>query len=574
MSLVPHCKAARRGRNPKACGTCRAKRTKCDGQRPQCSFCLERGRDCSYLGIPELPATPLEAEISTVWERLDQISAALGTLSPRQGNLPQKQGCRGGDIHNGSYMVRGFPYMTLQNESFMALLGLGKSFSRHIERVEHSRNMLPLRALQVPVIMQKRAWRLLKAFAEHVHIWYPLLHAGFTSEFVHSISNAFPPSPEPCLTLLVLAIGLGHIQGHPYVEAAMQMLPCILAGNDEIRSTQCLLFSIYFLCCVQPCQAYAFASMASDNLQIDLKNIIGWISLLIERLGPLATYIIVQLDIGNSGIWDLSTRATTLVSCETWTLPLELPAPLGFTQYTAAKSDGSSSGLSEPDMSYFITKIALRKMFQHCNWSVRELSPGRFAYAPIIAAELERQLDEWRRFLPERYSFLDHEGEATSSLASSSPQVEFLRTQYYAFKASVYWPAVYQALDTGGMNNSLIFNCRQFFESYVAFVNSAARAVQLCLPNLWTLCTSVFTISMAALIGSTMPCLIPVVNPAFTRSLELAVQILEDVRGISPSLAEMGLLLKERASQRLSSPNWTTMVHLYFLSASQDGTHG
>ncbi|KAL4863625.1 hypothetical protein BDV12DRAFT_189520 [Aspergillus spectabilis] len=530
MSLMSPSKttSTRRRRNLQACNTCRERRTKCDGQRPQCSFCLERGKYCFYLGMPEVPPSPLELEISMVWERLDQIIAALTTSSPRRGDSPPDQGGHG-DPGDEFDMIRGFPYMTLQSESFMGFLGLEKSFSREIERMERSR---------------------------------------FTSEFMHSMSNAFPPSPESCMALLALAIGMAiedvslvrsgaYSQGQTYVETAMEMLPSILTGDAEARSTQCLLlFSIYFLCRVQPCHAHDFLSMASNSLQSDIWNdydgveerpgILGncyWISLLIE------SEIAVQLDIGTSGIWDLTPIAPPPSSCETWEMPVEISS-LDQTSKIAFENSEFSSGVMGPDMSYFITEIALRKMLPRCTWSVRELSPGSFAYAPIIATELERQLDEWRKFLPQRHSFHDQKTEDISLM--TSPEADFLRTQFYAFKASVYWPVLYQVYNTGDLASDLL-NCCQFFEAYGAFVRSAARAVQVCRPNLWTLCTSVFTISMAALTGSAVPSLDPHIRPTFIPGLQLAVRILEDFRGTSPSLAKIGSVLKERASESLSS---------------------
>jgi hypothetical protein len=34
-----------------ACTVCRARKTRCDGQRPSCGFCLSTGADCNYLEL-------------------------------------------------------------------------------------------------------------------------------------------------------------------------------------------------------------------------------------------------------------------------------------------------------------------------------------------------------------------------------------------------------------------------------------------------------------------------------------------------------------------------------------------
>lgn len=134
----------------------------------------------------------------------------------------------------------------------------------------------------------------------------------------------------------------------------------------------------------------------------------------------------------------------------------------------------------------------MRKMLQRCTWATSTLAPGRYVYAPIVAAELERQLDEWLQLLPEALSFrtaLDTGYCPRQSPLSNSPQGEFLRTQYYAFKASIYWPAVYEVLTTGEAKGDILCHCARFFSSYAEFAPSAAVAVAVCRPNLWTLCT-------------------------------------------------------------------------------------
>lgn len=146
-------------------------------------------------------------------------------------------------------------------------------------------------------------------------------------------------------------------------------------------------------------------------------------------------------------------------------------------------SDFSTDGLT-----YFLTQIAMRKMLQHCTLSVSQDSNGNFAYATIIAAELERQLYQWRSYLPETLSFTAH-GPSTHRPPHNSAQSDFLRAQFYAYKSTVYWPAAYQAtVDyASDMDGNLIPHCRQFFDSYVHFMTSAVAAVRTCKPNAWTL---------------------------------------------------------------------------------------
>lgn len=128
----------------------------------------------------------------------------------------------------------------------------------------------------------------------------------------------------------------------------------------------------------------------------------------------------------------------------------------------------------------------MRNMLQRCTWSISTLSQGKQVYAPIVAAELECQLDEWLHMLPEPISFRASSPYMGDSWRNSARRT-FLRTQYYAFKASIYWPAAYEALSAGEANDDLLLDVRKFFTSYAEFATSAASAVTVCKPNVWTL---------------------------------------------------------------------------------------
>lgn len=128
----------------------------------------------------------------------------------------------------------------------------------------------------------------------------------------------------------------------------------------------------------------------------------------------------------------------------------------------------------------------MRKMLPRCTYAVSTSSLGIHIYAPIVAAELERQLNEWLEMLPESLLFCSSRSCIGSSWRDSA-RAEFLRTQYYAFKASIYWPAVYEVLSTGVASDVLRLPCSSFFTSYAEFATSAAAAVTVCKPNAWTL---------------------------------------------------------------------------------------
>ncbi|KAF9893115.1 hypothetical protein FE257_012526 [Aspergillus nanangensis] len=521
----------RRRRSALACNTCRGRRTKCGGQRPQCSYCAEHGKECFYPEQQDPPPSPLRTELSKLWGQLSHITAIV------QGQSQSPIALKKSSDHHPSL---GFPYMTLQSTAFMKLLDLDPAlpiYLEHLERRGRQPGVIhqPLPEGMIVAIDLDDASVLLHAFTEQIHPWYPVLHPEFGEDFLQAVTACFPASIPSCMTLLVLAIGCNVINRPDvtYIQAAMEMLPCVFADCSP-RGVQCLLlFAIYHLCDARPCQAHDFVAMASYKLHTYIMNeldtddnprsIVGncfWAALLIE------SEIRVQFSLVDSGIWNIIQFAPPLTTAATsWS-------------YNPA---------------YFVAEIAMRKMLQRCTWATSILAQNQFAYAPIVAAELERQLDEWLQLLPESLSFfifVHGNGDYSKRqrlLSHESPQVKFLRTQYYAFKASVYWPAVYEFLTTGQkVTGDLLVPCVRFFASYVEFVSSAAAAVAVCRPNLWTLCTSVFTISMAALVAAAEPCLREVVPSGVHRSLELAVSVLDEVMEVSASLAEMGAILRER----------------------------
>ncbi|KAL4932596.1 uncharacterized protein BDV17DRAFT_300053 [Aspergillus undulatus] len=545
-SVVPWGHHTRRRRSALACNTCRERRTKCDGRRPKCSFCAERGRECFYQEPQDLPPSPLRAELSRLWGQLDHITAIV------QGQISQKtdsRNCRQSSPVTGHDASVGFPYMTLQTGAFMKLLGLNTSLPVYLEHIERGRQIVPAQSLQDGIVMVdlEEASILLNAFTEQIHTWYPILHAEYVDEFTQAVTSCFPASVGSCMTLLVLAIG-----------SAMQMLPSVFADSSP-RSAQCLLlFAIYQLCYAQPCQAHDFVALASYKLQTyitneldtseDTTSILGncfWAAVLIE------SEIRVQLDLVDSGIWNMTPFAPAPTASGTWSWHINQSyGP------PASNSSGSEIYPRTADPSYFVAEIAMRKMLQRCTWATSTLAQGRYAYAPIVAAELKRQLDEWLQLLPESLSFrgaLDIGSRPRRNLNPNSPQVEFLRTQYYAFKASIYWPAVYEVLTTGEANGDLLWHCARFFSSYAEFVPSAAAAVAVCKPNLWTLCTSVFTISMETLVALTEPCLTEVVSQGVDKGLEVAIKVFDGVMEVSSSLAEMGVIFRERVELYKSS---------------------
>ena len=173
----------------------------------------------------------------------------------------------------------------------------------------------------------------------------------------------------------------------------------------------------------------------------------------------------------------------------------------------------------------------MRRMLQRCTLSVIPGPDGKLTYAPIIATELEHQLDEWYGYLPEALRFESRPGRRQRHVHS-----DFLATQYYAYKSSIYWPAVYQVMELEVADERLLLYCGKFFNSYICFIASANAATRACKPNAWTLYASIFIISLTALKASNVSCLNSAVPSEATGSFQLAGELLAAAAPMSPSL--------------------------------------
>ncbi|CAK7224168.1 hypothetical protein SBRCBS47491_005457 [Sporothrix bragantina] len=68
--------AARRSKASTACNTCRGRKTRCDGERPACSYCRSTGSDCFYR-----ENTLNEQQTVMMMERLDRMELRLESMA-------------------------------------------------------------------------------------------------------------------------------------------------------------------------------------------------------------------------------------------------------------------------------------------------------------------------------------------------------------------------------------------------------------------------------------------------------------------------------------------------------------
>ncbi|KAJ5636519.1 uncharacterized protein N7484_009832 [Penicillium longicatenatum] len=457
------------------------------------------------------------------------------------------------------------PSKLLSNSSLMHVLGLDADFAQVLLREERTTafEANANAGTRMLIVRHRHIVSALAGFSAHVHIWYPILPSGFSQEYFRVLSGSLPRSSETCLSLLVVAVGL-VVEGDeavpdiPYFQTAIALLPIIIS-ECSVRSVQCLvLISLYYCCLLKPCQAHDYCLIASSKIQnivksglegddpdtIDQTRRAYWGALLLEN------EIAGQLDVPKSGIWCLDEHVPLPLCQQTWHFQPEITSPAATAP---ASPDNALSTLSDEEKtrSYFLAEIAMRRMLHRCNTAVQATSTGEYVYAPSIALELEHQLEEWYHCLPEMVRF--EKGDVSQFLElvkiPPCPLSNFLRVQYYCCKLSIYWPAVYQAMQDGAVSGHLLNHCRRFFDSYVMLTPSIVAAFDNCHVNRWTLFVSIFFTSVAAMTAGNTPCLSELCSPQFRQCIQAPGRVDKTILQQSPSLMMIQEVLEERLSE-------------------------
>ncbi|KAF4184487.1 hypothetical protein CNMCM8927_008349 [Aspergillus lentulus] len=511
-----------------ACDTCRSRRVKCDGQRPYCAPCRIRGLNCFYQQLPESPATKVETELANVNLRLDYLTTLLSRQS-RPLVLQEPTSALGS--HEDS------PFRLLATNSIMRVFGLDDNYAQRLIQLERANLLVGTTTLpRTSFIPHQQITDALAAFSDRIHSYYPILPLDFSERYFSTLSDSLTPSCHTCLVLLVAAIGcVAHnpTTGSHYFEAALASLPVVLA-ECTVTSIQCLIFlSIYYCCILKPCQAHDYCLIASFKIQNLFKSELS-----------------VQLDVAKSSIWSLD-EYIPLPNCQrTWQFPPPQTTSPAAVSPASIHSTDSTSTTADQASSFFLAEIAMRRMLHRCNSAVTRTADGRPTYAPGIALELERQLDEWYDYLPGNIRFAKEPGPSQQSYAGRIESLSnFLNVQYYCCKLSIYWPAAFQAIQDGGASIQLLDHVQRFIDAYVQLLPRIAFAVNDCLVYKWTLSVSLFTTTMAALRVAEAPCFGGASRDQLRECLPSAAAV--DWRGAegSPSLEELRQTLSARLGE-------------------------
>ncbi|KIX01347.1 uncharacterized protein Z518_09072 [Rhinocladiella mackenziei CBS 650.93] len=77
----------KRRRVPIACNSCRAKKSRCDGDQPSCAMCRDHGIECTYLRTPIHPVSEDSSQIEELKERLRALETLVASSTATSASL-------------------------------------------------------------------------------------------------------------------------------------------------------------------------------------------------------------------------------------------------------------------------------------------------------------------------------------------------------------------------------------------------------------------------------------------------------------------------------------------------------
>lgn len=382
--------------------------------------------------------------------------------------------------------------MKLQTCAFTRLAGLGENYGNDVIRLERAAHPISTSTGSLFVLNHPKAMTALQSFSVKIHPWYPILESRFSKCISSVLANSFERRTDTFLVLMVLASGsiaqenthAEALERRPdamYLNLALDMLQLVIL-EQSLRSVQCLVAaSIHYCLLLKPLQAHDLAAMAIKKAQ-DLHLTGAFQDDQVDYEHWIRVYRIALLIDGELVI------PLRLVDSNAWETEEEIPLPTG-TDIWSFEEDSDMDETAERSRSdnvvtYLLAEISMRRILRRNTAAITVSADGKADYAPLIAQELDDQVARWYSFLPGSLRF---SLEPDDQNVDTSDPIIFLRTQYWACMVSFYWPAVVKVMDSQQLSESTMNGCRSYFHSYRQFINSATRALDVCVPNKWTI---------------------------------------------------------------------------------------
>ncbi|CAN6674908.1 hypothetical protein TRVA0_071S00320 [Trichomonascus vanleenenianus] len=535
-----------KNRSKVACKVCRARKTRCDGAQPKCSFCRENGCVCKY----ETPQGPtMESNIENILTKIRAIEKHLGMGVEPSSVIASSESAHAKDCSE-------FPFLTIKDNQFAALIfQIDFNLSTHARSLELQSAMTYENNGSV-AIFRHSPHELVQLYFRHSHSWYPILNKReiFADKLPLLQSTMRAGNPDSFLLLMVLAIGglnandsIGAFQAEEFHMQALSMLGCVLE-ETSLKSIQCLiLLSMFYGLKIMPMKAQEYVSIGCIKMQ----NLIE-IRLANKSLDKSGDDIYDFEEYETRAFWALfileSEYAGTLHFANTglssYANNIKFPS-LSEEPYNCAGSpESDSSAIDEPDP-HFLSEIGVRKIIDRTCYTFNNsesYTGNRTSFAPIVAKELQSQLDEWHLCLPESIKFDKSERQITNTGHSTRA---IIRAQYFATVILMYWPCVMDIIVTGECQNQ---EHREAFKIVIdAYVNLmlSGTSVRLWeLPLIWPHAVSIFAMT-ATIIRLTQRTTLVYDKPEELESgIKQAFAFLESIKS-SPSIRYFTMILHD-----------------------------
>ena len=548
-----------KNRSKVACSVCRARKTRCDGAQPKCSFCQDNGCVCRY----EAPQGPtqgpsVETNIETILTKISSIERhlGLGTQSPlfiapestREKSRPPR-----------------FASLSIKDDQFAAIV-----FHTDINLSTHARSLELDHALEYNnggsvAVFRHSAHELGQLFFRHTYNWFPILSKREIFDKLPLLQNTVcAGSPDLFLLLMVLAIGglnandsIGPFQAEQFHTQALSMLGCVLE-EVSLRSIQCvILLCIFYGLKLMPMKAQEYLSIGSIKMQnlMEIQPVnksVDESGDIVYNLGEYETRAFWALFILESEYAGVLYFANT--GLFSYASNMKFPSLVGEEPYPWPGSPESNSSEIDESDPHFLAEIGVRKIIDRTCYTFNNSQShtmGTTPFASIVAKELQSQLDEWYLCLPQSITFDKSTWPVTNTRHSTRA---IIRAQYFATAILMYWPCMMEIIMTGEcptQEHRDVF--KTSIDSYVQLVLCGTSVRLSELPTAWPHAVSIFAMT-ATIVRMTQRAPL-----AYDRSEELnstiqrAFAFLESMAQSSPSVRYFTTILHDLHNCRINS---------------------
>ncbi|EWZ81887.1 hypothetical protein FOCG_13334 [Fusarium oxysporum f. sp. radicis-lycopersici 26381] len=275
-----------------ACQVCRARKTKCDNQKPACSYCVSVGATCIQSPVDLSAFDPASLKIL---ERLDELEKLIREPKPDTTNQdvghelsPEESPTQLSPESLGDIPLRSI--LPEKMESLLLWSVLSRDMSSHTtlhpDPPQPSPSYSPgcTSLADIADLDTQGVKALLDNFFDHVHCKNPILEEAAARKVVlNVVIDGIDWSPGSCLTLIICALGKiatpldasFHLRADstPYLEAqalfqaAQKRIGTLMARSDIIGAQCFFLSGVFLMSTFRPFEAWRYFSQALATCQ-------------------------------------------------------------------------------------------------------------------------------------------------------------------------------------------------------------------------------------------------------------------------------------------------------------------